>query len=445
MTVRFPRVVSLLTVSAVGLMLAACGGKGGSSSNVNSDPPAGSITQVNHIIFMLQENRGFDHYFGHLPQYRASQGLPASDVDGEPATASNPAFTDGHPIAAFKMVSTCQEDLSPFWNESHVAFNLKDPTSTTATLDGFANAAGGFASSTGEMDVAGARVMGYYDQDILPYYYFMATQFATSDRWFAPVDSRTQTNRAYAMAATSHGQVYPPLAWSGQTIFDLLQNANVSWKVYQTGGSNSLGLFPIAVKHPEKLVTLNDYFNDVKNGTLPQVAFIDNGVSNDEHPNEAVDVGSAFAASIINPLMGSSSWKDSVFILTWDEGGGFYDHVPPITNAVNPDGLPVSDLQAGDISGPDTGANSFTRTGYRVPLIVISPFTKKNFVSHTPMDYTAILKFIETRFSLPSLTKRDAAQPDMTEFFDFGGAPWATPPTPPAQPTDISKCHFTLP
>jgi phospholipase C len=81
----------------------------------------------------------------------------------------------------------------------------------------------------------------------------------------------------------------------------------------------------------------------------------------------------------------------------------------------------------------------FTQTGFRVPLIVISPFSKKNFVSHTPMDYTAALKLIETRFKLPNLTARDAAMPDMTEFFDFSTAtgPWATPPTPPAQPVNI--------
>src|SRR5581483_11968940 len=133
--------------------------------------------------------------------------------------------------------------------------------------------------------------------------------------------------------------------------------------------------------------------------------------------------------------------NDSVFILTHDEGGGFYDHVPP-QPAVSPDVIPPSDLLPGDVCLGTGGANcDFNHTGFRVPLIVVSPFTKPNYVSHTPMDYTAILKLIETRFSLPSLTKRDAAQPDMTEFFDFTNAPLTIPPFPPDQPT-TGPCYL---
>jgi len=134
--------------------------------------------------------------------------------------------------------------------------------------------------------------------------------------------------------------------------------------------------------------------------------------------------------------MTSASWKDSAFILTYDEPGGLYDHVPPAP-AVNPDGIAPKDLLPGDTCTTDlTAVNcNFTVTGFRVPLLVISPFTKMNYVSHTTADYTAILKFIETRFNVPSLTKRDAAQMDMSEFFDFESIPWATPPTPPQQST----------
>jgi len=135
--------------------------------------------------------------------------------------------------------------------------------------------------------------------------------------------------------------------------------------------------------------------------------------------------------------MNSPSWKDSVFILTYDEAGGLYDHVPPLP-AVNPDGIAPKDLQPKDICTSGSGANcNFNYTGFRVPLIVISPFTKKNYVSHTPTDYTAILKFIEKRFlNGTALTKRDAAQMDMTEFFDFPNTPWAIAPTPPVQDTN---------
>jgi phospholipase C len=139
---------------------------------------------------------------------------------------------------------------------------------------------------------------------------------------------------------------------------------------------------------------------------------------------------------LINGLMQSSYWKDSAFILTYDENGGLYDHVAP-QPAVSPDGIKPVDLLPGDICTTTTGPTcDFVYTGYRIPLIVVSPYTKKNYVSHTVADATAILKLIETRFNVPALTKRDAAQPDMTEFFDFSNPPWMTPPTPPAQATN---------
>jgi phospholipase C len=146
-----------------------------------------------------------------------------------------------------------------------------------------------------------------------------------------------------------------------------------------------------------------------------------------------VQVGAAYVESLVNGLMGSQSWKDSVFILTYDEAGGTFDHVAPV-KMPNPDGIAPIDLASTDICGSAyVGENAncdFNYTGFRVPLIVVSPFTRKNYVSHGAADYTAILKFIETRFGLQPLTKRDAAQIDMTEFFDFKNVPWATAPSP---------------
>jgi phospholipase C len=188
---------------------------------------------------------------------------------------------------------------------------------------------------------------------------------------------------------------------------------------------------------------------DVQNGTLPAVSFIETGQfsGRDEHPSNFdpgnpngvqdhidVQVGAKYAASLINALMTSTSWKDSVFFWTMDEGGGLFDHVPPMS-VPSPDGIPPQDLKPNDPRG------DFTITGFRVPNFIVSPFARKNFVSHTQMDYTAYLKFIETRWGLASLTARDAAMPDMTEFFDFKQAPWATAPSPPDQTTG-GVCDF---
>jgi phospholipase C len=197
---------------------------------------------------------------------------------------------------------------------------------------------------------------------------------------------------------------------------------------------------PYAPPHPlpANVVPATQFLQDAANGTLPQVAMIEGGYNSrlDEHPKTNVQTGAAYAASLINGLMNSPSWKDSVFILTYDEGGGLYDHVPP-QHAVNPDGIAPIDLNPGDICTTPGGANcNFNYTGFRVPLLIVSPFAKKQYVSHTVADYTAILTLIETRFNIPSLTQRDAVQMDMTEFFDFKNVPWATPPSPPAQATN---------
>lgn len=443
---------------------------------LTTTPPADpSLNAINHIVVMVQENRSFDTYFGQLPAYWAANGFPSQQFDGMPADASNPTFDGTTTISAYHFASQCIENLSPSWDESHVDWNRSAPISSTATMNGFVYNAAKFAMDDGFTDTTGLRAMGYYDGSDLNYYYFMASNFATSDRWFAPVMDRTQVNRMYLFAATSQGYAYPPgtnaadnAPLTAPTIFDVLQNAGVSWKIYYTDDicssvppdsespaqgpardastSSSAGPCTYLTQFakystpnplPVNVVPVSQYFTDVQNGTLPSVAFIETGYlsGRDEHPSSGSDVqtGAAYAASLINALMASSSWKDSAFILTYDEPGGTYDHVPP-ASAVSPDGIAPIDLQPNDICTTGTGINcDFTVTGFRVPLLVVSPFTKKNYVSHTVADYTAILKLIETRFQVPSLTYRDEAQMDMTEFFDFQNVPWATPPTPPAQ------------
>jgi phospholipase C len=466
-------------VGMVVSLLALCGCQGLSSSPPpTTTPPNAGINSINHIVVMAQENRSFDTYFGQLAAYWAGNGFPSQPFDGMPANASNPSFDGTTAVPAYHVATECIENLSPSWDESHLDWNLHEPISPTATMDGFVYNAAKFATDEAFTDTAGIRAMGYYDGSDLNYYYFMASSFATSDRWFAPALNRTQVNRMYLFAATSQGYAYPPGTDAGDnapltapTIFDALQTAGVSWKVYYTDDICSTSPGDVraprgAIVHgsaaspaagvctyltqfanyappkplPGNVVPVSQYLEDVKNGTLPSVAFIEAGYlsQRDEHPSSGtnVQVGAAYAASLINALMASLSWKDSAFIMTYDEPGGLYDHVPPMAPVVSPDGIKPKDLQPNDICTTGTGVNcDFTTTGFRVPLLVVSPFTKKNYVSHTSADYTAILKLIETRFQVPSLTQRDAAQMDMTEFFDFQNVPWATPPIPPDQVT----------
>ena len=458
---------------------------------------------LNHIIFMAQENRSLDHYFGALRAYwRANKfadisfdGLPqfnptsgAAPLYGPPPT--NPGCDPAYPvpsdctidgaspeIASFHLLTQCIENPSPSWNESHVDWNRANPLSATALLDGYVwtNAHDSRNMSPNFNDTDGKRAMGYYDSGDLNYYYFMASKFATSDRWFSPVMSRTGPNREYLMAATSQGEAYPigtnsrdSSLLTATTIFQELEAAGVSWKIYvNTTNTNCssnptpqclLGLSyiqnfqwgqSIPNSYPNNIATMTQYNSDLQNGTLPQVALIEpagsagldeHGSDSDQYPIN-IQLGANYVSSLINQLMASTSWKDSAFILTYDEFGGLYDHVAP-KPAVSPDGITPQDLQPNDVCTNATGPTcDFTYTGYRVPMIVMSPYAKKHYVSHTVMDYTAILKFIETRFSLAPLTKRDAAQKSMAEFFNFNIPPWMTPPTPPKQSTS-GACYL---
>ncbi len=442
--------------------LTASGGAQPVSQSIDIKATTATLkTSVNHIIMMMQENRSFDHYFGHLNDYRAKQGLPTDVDDLAKATATpNPswcAYNNGScsgpaTVTPYRMNTACIGDLSSSWQEAHNDINLHSPNEGSwgdpAPMNGFAAMAGGFADhdpTRGGFDVVGKRAMGYYEADQLPFYYWAATTFATSDRWFSGALTRTQPNRMYFLAATSNGYAFPGNDGthpdmnvnSVKNIFQLLDAAGVSWKVYvtdgwapgKTGSTYMNYFYDFTSKHIDNFVDAKQFAIDAQNGTLPQVAMIESGYveapTTDEHPQNDISVGAKYVRSFVTALMNSPSWKDSIFFLTYDEGGGFYDHVPPM-KTVNPDGKKPY-LAAGDPTG------DFDYTGFRVPLMMFSPFAKPGYVSHSPADFTALLKFIQKRWDLPNLNQRDAAQPDMEEYFDWT-APNILSVNPPEQP-----------
>lgn len=481
MSMKVIRISPLLAVCS--LILSGCagvsnginhnGGNGGTSGGTTGT--TGSISSVNHIIIMLQENRSFDSYFGQMTPYRQRHSIPINNSDGKindlsaaPSFANTVVDSTGAMVGTFPPYHTgsvCTEDLTSDWAESHKEMNLSNPAAagTSSPMDGFAQTAhdiSAYAQQFGVTlaDQAGKRAMGYFDDSDLNYYYFMGSHFAMGDAFYSPLPARTAPNRLFIHAATSQGHVHDPAAQlTSTTIWQELDQAGVSWKIYITDdppGFTYLSLFTYFNQASTKshIVPLAQYFTDLQNGTLPAVAFIETGQfsGRDEHPSNFnptnptqpdqinIQSGATFAANIINSLMNSTSWKDSVFFWTTDEGGGAFDHVPPMS-VMNPDGITPQDYKA---DGTDPQSD-FTITGFRVPNIVVSPFAKKNYVSHTPMDYTAYLAFIEKRWNLAPLTRRDAQMPDMTEFFDFrNGGPWATPPSPPSQNSN-GVCDFT--
>jgi phospholipase C len=510
-----------------------------------------NLNSVNHVIFLLQENHSFDNYFGMLNPYRKTNGWNIGDdgvdyeVDGidDKLSATSNVDDEGTSYPLFKFTSSCIDDESSDWLASYGDVNRYDFSAARPILtDGFVHNAEGYAKScsaagtqcSGDFtDLKGQRAMGYYDQDFLNYYYFMASQFALSDRWFSPVSSKSIDNRvATFTGGTTQGIVKDPGSQDHlpqldiPNIFQELDQANVSWKIYYTvtqgfcldeddcQGSaiaeypaTNFSTLAYSFKYiyenpsdaacvpptqpssvvgdktnsfcidPTHITPLSTYFTDVANGTLPSFAFIEAGYgNNDEHPGSGQSIleGQAQVAHVMNSLMTSPSWSDSVMFFSYDEGGGPYDHVPPVPGhsndntdpslgsipdisqiAVNPDQfnpcVPSGAVTTHcDLASTDPGATPTdaaatqgfaAQLGFRLPNFILSPFVKKHYVSHTPMDHTAVIKFVENRFigSSAHLTARDAAQSNLLEFFDFKNVPWATPPSPPtpANPSSL--------
>ena len=422
-----------LTAASHTLTVKATDASGSFSSSVNVKVTNNAgLSNIRHIIFFVQENRSFDNYFGRLGQYRVSKGLP-NNIDGVPLNAVL-KNTQGQPVSPFHFQTVCHENLSPFWNETHtdVDGGLMDDYMLTTT------------SVPSTIDPTGTRAMGYYDQRELPFYYELAAQFGTSDRFFASVQSNTNPNRMYLFAATSFGHIRPDAppsgGWPQPTIFDKLDAAGVSWRYYnQDPGGAYLFQWSTFQRDSSKIVPISQWATDLQNeATLPSVIFIERAGSSgrDEHPGSNIQLGASNTElNILRPLLTSPSWATSVFIQTYDEAGALYDHVVP-ASMIQPDSIPPM-LQAGDKPG------DFAHSGLRIPVMVISPWSKPNFVSHTWRDLTSILRLIETRFNVPSLTARDAAADNMMEFFDFSAPHWLTPPTLPTQPTN-GVCNNNL-
>lgn len=415
---------------------------------------------LKHIFFMLQENRSFDNYFGVLGAYRMARLQQAGIADSQTVNGFDPnvMLTNHHTsvkVKPFHEATVCTENLSPAWDESHHDSALTGGDSAWSTTTSFNSSMFGmsnFLDTTGSVtqkyDPNGTRAMGYYDQSDLPYYYDLASFFATSDTWYSPILANTVPNRMYLMSASSFGHEYPDgssshPAYSAKTIFRAMNQANVSWLYYYKDGvflANFADWGDPTIQ--SKVFPIGDLLNRLNGNcscaacdpdkALPEVIFIDSasgGSGLDEHPDNNIQTGAAYVQSIIAALMNSDAWNDSAFILTYDEGGGLYDHVPPI-QATPPDGY-----GPGQCPDPNNGSpgycltgkigGTFNITGFRVPLVIVSPFVKPHFVSHTPRDYTAILAFIEKTFNVPALTARDSywlQNGDLSEFFDFSNA-----------------------
>jgi phospholipase C len=365
---------------------------GGTSSNTNADPGR-DIAAVKHIVFIIKENHTFDNYFGTFP-----------DADG----ATSGFVSNGHVVPLSPMTDIYNKPLCNRWE---CALEAMDH----GKMDQF-----DLIPNTGLNAYTQAS-----EQDI-PNYWAYARHFVLADRYFTSVHGPSLPNHLFAVAAQSGGVIANGTTSNGGTycdgspgtvlvidqkgdittespcfdfltLPDVLATAGISWRYYALEGD---ALFVIRhvrngpawnqnIAPPERFIA------DARGGHLPAVSWLTpppTGV--DDHPPNSVCGGENWTVGVLNAVMQGPDWNSTVVFVTWDDFGGFYDHVPP----------PQLD-QFG--------------LGPRVPLLIVSPFSKAGYISHTVYDHSSILRFIETRYELQPLTSRDRTASNMLDSFDF--------------------------
>lgn len=378
--------------------------------------PSGDEIPIDHIVIMMMENRSFDHYFQKLPEY----GQP--DVDVAPADYENPD-TEGAPAGIFHDEQYCFVDTNHSWNGTHRQVN-------GGLMDGFVVTSDGEHERPTDGSLSlfdGRRALGYHDGDDLPFYYWLANEFAIGDRYFSSVQGPTLVNRMYLYGSSSFGEVINTFVSERTTLMDQMAQREVDWKIYATG-TPGFGTFVDDMLEYSKdhLRHVDDFIADAEAGRLPQVSFIDPNLArssydnDDEHPPAMAQVGQRLVARVLDALTKSPHWPRSAFFLTYDEHGGLYDHVAP------PPACPPDDIAPKLADGDEQGA--FDEYGVRVPFIVVSPYAKPHYVGHQVYDHTSITRFIQARFVMPALSGRDANAEAPWDMFDFEQPSFLEPP-----------------
>jgi phospholipase C len=274
--------------------------------------------------------------------------------------------------------------------------------------------------------------MGYWTKDDLPFYHGLASTFPLCDRWFGSCMAQTFPNRRFLLAATAQGNISTDISTIQEfqppngTIMELLNKHSIPWRDYYTD-LPTVGLFlPVLDKNGDKISPVTQFFTDAAAGTLPAFCLMEPNYDHaSEENSDDISIGESFTAKVIDAAMKGPAWAKTLVVWTYDEHGGYYDHVPP-PPAVLPDAVPPR-LGPGDTPG------AYDIYGFRVPAVVVSPYARKDYVSHVVHDHTSILKLLETKFNLPALTDRDGAADNLLDCLDLASAPaFLTPPSLPA-------------
>jgi len=386
------------------------------------------LDSIQHIVVLMLENRSFDHMLGLLYADQNNQSPAGQAYDGLSGKESNPASNG----AAIEVYAIQASDNNAYFQpgadpgEGYSATNSQlfgsatAPTPPRATNQGFvtdyAYTLGWQAREQGWSILPGTAasdIMGIFPPTMLPVLSGLARAYAVCDQWFSSVPTETLPNRAFVCAATSQGHMDDKTkSYTAPSIFGLLSKHNQSWAIYgYTQPPLTRQNFPDTIQAADSHFGLfTDFQAAAQQGTLPAYTFLEpswDAAGNSQHPNYDVALGEQLIHDVYYALRSNSaSWNQTLLIITYDEHGGCYDHVPPPSGAVPPD-------QSVGEYGFD-----FTRFGVRVPTVLVSPLIAPGTVFRVPpgsmpLDHTSILKTVETRWNLPALTARDAAAPDI--------------------------------
>jgi len=383
------------------------------------------LASVNSVVVLMLENRSFDHMLGYL--YPGNVSPSGQPFDGLAGTESNPG-SNGQPVTVFPIEPTTPSayfmpGADP--GEGYMATNdqlygsIKTPASGLGApgqgfVKDFAYTLNWQSKDTGSWPIVPGTVegdiMGCFSPAALPVLSALAAGYAVCDQWFASVPSETMPNRAFACAATSQGHMDDKTrTFTSPTIFGLLDAAGLGWAVYgYTAEPLTKTTFTqISTADASHFGKFTDFVAAAAAGTLPPYTFLEpswDSTGNSQHPNYDVALGEQLIHDVYEALRAGPGWPGTLLVITYDEHGGCFDHVPPPWGAVPPDS------DAGEFSF------GFDRFGVRVPTVLVSPLIAPGTVYRapaggTPLDHTSIAKTVEQRWNLPALTARDAAAP----------------------------------
>ncbi|MBC8074127.1 MAG: alkaline phosphatase family protein, partial [Deltaproteobacteria bacterium] len=341
------------------------------------------LAPVEHVIVVMMENRSFDHMFGAL-------ALEGRLVDGLTGDETNPD-PDGEPVGVFLLTDpVVVVDPKHSWDGSREQWN-------GGANDGFVT------SYVAEGAPDPSIVMGYYDRTTLPVSYALADAYSICDRWFCSVMGPTWPNRFHLHLGTSGGmttndtpEVVPP------SIFDRLTESGITNVYY-----NSNVPFTLTYGKTEGVLQISDFFEAAAAGTLPQFSMIDPAFTDfatdpsmgtDDHPPADVTMGQAFLATVYAAIAQSPAWNRTLLVITYDEHGGFYDHVAPPTTT---DDLP-----------------EFEQLGFRVPALVIGPHVRRGCTNSTTLDHVSVVSTVTRKWGLTPLNARVEATADLSSCID---------------------------